>query len=173
MTSSITLTIDIPNGAIFGSKVQGEWLPMDLTKVHNSWLIQLLMKGAQRQVNDNAKGDTAKQKLDVARLIVEEITSGEPIPLRAVRASQVTPLVSLARQFANKAIKEAMAAAGQDTKLYTKKTIGERVAMQDTWLETNQYLVEAAQEQLDREAKTRDANKVDASALAALFGGDS
>lgn len=156
MEHETTLTIRIPNAMAFGSKVAGEWLPVDLAKVDNSYLVELIRYGVQRKVNDNAKGESPQQRLEVARLVVGEMNSGKVLPMRSVRASQVDPVQGKARKLAHAAIRDYFAANGGDFKaLYGGKKAAEQTAMRDKWIEANPELLVTAKELLFKEDEAK------------------
>jgi hypothetical protein len=174
MENEITITVRIPNAMAFGSKVAGEWLPIDLSKLANSYLVELLRYGAQRKVNDNAKGETPQKRLDIARLAVNDMNEGKELPMKAVRASQVTPVRGKARKLAHVAIRDYFATNGGDYKAaYGGKKAAEQTAMRDEWITANPELLVTAGLLLEQEAKAKEAalvaSKTKGAELARIF----
>lgn len=85
--------------AKFETKVNGETVMVDFTRMHPTWVAHFLLKAAQRRINDDLSGLDPKEKLEETRRILEEIYKGEPMPEKARKASSkrsVDPVQALA-----------------------------------------------------------------------------
>jgi len=100
-----TLTIQVPVNMIFGTKVSGESLPIDLFAASNSFLLRFLAVGTQRHTNDKFSGEKGQDKLDAARLEVEAINKGEEWEGRSRGGSaSIPPVLGLALKNAKAAL---------------------------------------------------------------------
>ena len=72
-----TITMNIPESFVFGSKVAGEFFQVYPHRLDESWLVECLRYGIQRKVNDGVKGDTDAVRLDLARMMTEGMNKGE------------------------------------------------------------------------------------------------
>lgn len=71
-----TITINVSGETTFGNKVAGEFLPVDVSKMSDSWKAEIFRYGF-RKINDNCKGNTGDERLALARLMVKEINTGD------------------------------------------------------------------------------------------------
>lgn len=100
-----TLTIEIPEGFAIGNKVAGQWLPVDVDKMHESWALEIFRYGF-RKINDNCKGDLPSDRLALAQAMVAEINSGKEFVGRSRGGSStMTPEMKLALSLAKDALK--------------------------------------------------------------------
>lgn len=100
-----TITIEIPAGYAIGNKVAGEWLPVDASKMSNSWALEIFRYGF-RKVNDNSKGDMPSERLETARLIVKDMNNGaEFVGRKSGGSSTMTPIARLALSMAKDQLK--------------------------------------------------------------------
>lgn len=66
----------------FSTKIDGEVLIFDYALMHPTWINAFLRKAAQRLVNDTYSGEK-ENKLALARLMIKDIHSGEPMTEKA------------------------------------------------------------------------------------------
>lgn len=109
------IEIDL-SGVVFGSKVSGEMIQLDPTKLHATWLTEMLRYGIQRKINDHVAGQ-GDEKIELARAFAVELQEGNEKPVRVAggRAS-VAPEVAMARKTARAMLQAAFAkATGENT----------------------------------------------------------
>ncbi len=94
------IEINIPEDRFIGTKVSGESIPVTLSTVDNTWLVQFLLKGVQREINDRNGGEESHIKLDLARTLVAAINGGDVKPDRATGGGRTPadPVLALAMQ---------------------------------------------------------------------------
>ena len=67
---------------LFTTKINGEEVQVDFSKMHPSWVEAHLQKAAQRFLNDRYSGEKGATKLKAIRADLAVIHSGEPMPVR-------------------------------------------------------------------------------------------
>jgi len=80
------VTIDLPEGYEFQTKINGQAIQYHVDKMDQSWIIAFLEKGMQRFANDKYSGETGQTKFDLCRGIAKAANSGEEMPV-TVRGS--------------------------------------------------------------------------------------
>ena len=97
-----TITITLPEGVDFGTKANGEFVPVDLTKADETWLVEFLRYGVQRKLNDQFAGEKGNDKLERVREEVKAIHTGEArqVTMRRSVGSTVDPIRRMARGMA-------------------------------------------------------------------------
>ncbi len=96
-----TITFEIPEDIAFGTKVSGEFLPIAIDTMDDSWLAEMLRYGCQRKINDMFAGQ-GDDKLAMARAQVAEINNGEvkSVAVRRTGGATTDPARKMARTMA-------------------------------------------------------------------------
>ncbi len=137
-----TITINIPDDRFVGTKVAGETIPVDVSKVDNSWLVQFFLKGVQREINDRNGGEESHIKLDLAKTLVDAINAGDVKPERATGGGGRTPsdpVLALAMGNARAALTAMFKALTSKAKIADMVEADERVAAYFTQSESGKY----------------------------------
>ena len=108
-----TITIELPEGYMYETKINGQAIRWDASKMHESWLLRFLEKGFQRYANDMYSGEKGQTKYDLVMGVAKEANSGEPAPERAMRKASLPDDQALAVKMAK-----------QDLTLVFKKITG-------------------------------------------------
>lgn len=103
-------------------KADGIELAMDLSKMHESWLVRIVEYGARRLVNDTYSGEKGAEKVECCRAMIAEMENGAPMPQRerkAASASKADPVRKLARDLATTFLTQSLAARlGKDMSVW-------------------------------------------------------
>lgn len=135
-----TLTITLPADFAMGTKVSGEFLPINPENIDNTWLVEMLRYGAQRKINDMFAGQ-GEDKLEMARAQVKDINAGKAKPeaVRRTGGATADPVRKMARGMAQDLLKLAfkkatgmaaikdMCAASEKVEAYFNETNGKYV----------------------------------------------
>ena len=113
------MQLNIQNPEYIGSKVAGQFFPVTLAKVHDSYLTEFFRYGVQRWINDRTGGMEMQVKVDTARKLVEEIESGNAIPMKGSRSATIDPVTKVAHALATKAIKRLVSGRDGNAKAFT------------------------------------------------------
>jgi len=73
------ITITLPEGYKFETKIAGQVVAYDVTKMHSSWLQVFLEKGMQRFANDKYSGEEPSNKLALCQGIATDAMSGNEV----------------------------------------------------------------------------------------------
>lgn len=123
-----TITIEIPEEFAIGNKVAGEWLPVDPSKMSNSWALEIFRYGF-RKINDNCKGDLPSERLALAREMVKEINAGEEFVGRSRGGSStMTPEAKMALSLAKDELKRRFKALTGMARIADMCAANEKVA---------------------------------------------
>ena len=136
-----TITINIPDDRFVGTKVAGESIPVDVSKVDNSWLVQFFLKGVQREINDRNGGEESHIKLSLAKDLVGEINAGDVKPERATGGGRTPadPILALAMTNARAVLTNMFKALTSKVKIVDMVEADERVAAYFTKSESGKY----------------------------------
>lgn len=94
-------------------RADGQELAMDLSKMHESWLVRIVEYGARRLVNDTYSGEKGAEKVELCRAMIAEMENGAPMPQKerkAPSASKADPVRKLARDLATTFLTQSLAA---------------------------------------------------------------
>ncbi len=135
------ITITIPEGRFVGTKVAGESIPVDITKVDNTWLVQFMLKGVQREINDRNGGEEAHIKLSLAKDLVDAINAGDVKPERASGGGRTPadPVLALAMTNARAVLTNMFKTLTSKVKIVDMVEADERVAAYFTKSEAGKY----------------------------------
>lgn len=123
------ITITIPEDRFIGTKVAGESLPITLATVDNSWLVQFLLKGVQREINDRNGGEESHIKLSLAKDLVKAINGGDVKAERATGGGRTPtdPIAALALSNARAVLTNMFKALTSKVKIVDMVEADERV----------------------------------------------
>lgn len=135
------ITINIPEDRFIGTKVAGESIPVMLDKVDNTWLVQFLLKGVQREINDRNGGEESHIKLSLAQDLVKAINDGD---VKAERASgggrtPADPILALAMSNARAVLTSMFKQLTGKSKIVDMVEADERVAPYFTKSEAGKF----------------------------------
>ena len=88
-------------------KIAGLPLIANTDKMHESWVARCLEYGVRRYVNDSHSGAKGQDKYDACRMMIADMTSGEPMPVRVRKTggtSSTDPVEQLALRNARAAL---------------------------------------------------------------------
>ncbi len=135
------ITINIPEDRFIGTKVAGESIPITLATVDNSWLVQFLLKGVQREINDRNGGEESHIKLSLAQDLVKAINDGDVKPERATGGGRTPadPVLALAMSNARAVLTNMFKTLTSRVKIGDMVEADERVAAYFTKSESGKY----------------------------------
>lgn len=73
------VTITLPEGYTFETKIAGQVVAYDPSKMHTSWVQAFLEKGMQRFANDKYSGEEPSNKLALCQALAADAMSGEAL----------------------------------------------------------------------------------------------
>ena len=135
------ITITIPEDRFIGTKVAGESIPVTLATVDNTWLVQFLLKGVQREINDRNGGEEPHTKLDMAKHLVGLINKGDVKAERATGGGRTPadPVAALALTNARAVLTNMFKALTSKVKIVDMVEADARVAAYFTKSESGKY----------------------------------
>lgn len=84
------LTIELPDGYEYATKVNGQTILWKVGEAHQSWLQAMLEKGLQRFANDKYSGEKGQTKYELIAEVAKEFNSGAAMPEPTRRAGGVS-----------------------------------------------------------------------------------
>jgi len=74
-------------------------LAIDFSRMHESWIKRCMEYGARRLVNDTYSGEKGDEKIQLCKLMLDEMHNGQPMATKERKAatSKADPVIKLAR----------------------------------------------------------------------------
>ena len=124
------LTIELPDGYEYATKVNGQPIMWKVGEAHPSWLQAVLEKGLQRFANDKYSGEKGQTKYELIAAMAAEFNAGKamPEPTRRAGGASLTNTQSMAVKLAKDTLMIAFKSLTDCAKIADMCDKDERVA---------------------------------------------
>ncbi len=92
------ITIELPEGYAYATKIDGREVLWHPGKMDNSYLVAFLEKGMQRLANDKWSGEKGDTKYDLVKGMAQDANSGKELPEGRTRTARLPDDIALAQK---------------------------------------------------------------------------